>query len=155
MDRNRVSVVVMSIVIVGLAVTAVFARSWTTTTPLYTYRMEQASDKMHFLPTEINEITYNTEKGYTLTFETVKTAEDIPLDTWQTPWTCIYSTCEYTCKTCDAPTCPDTCPATCNTCAYTCACTVSCGPTCQDSCDYGRCPRTYWETCGDSCDPHQ
>ena len=153
MDRKSI-VVVISVVVVGLAVTAVTARSWTTT-PLYTYRMEQASNKMNFLPTEMAGFTYTAEKGYTIPFETVNLSGDTPLDTWQTPYTCIYSTCEYTCETCDAPTCPDTCPATCNTCAYTCACTVSCGPTCQDSCDYGRCPRTYWETCGDSCDPHE
>lgn len=141
MDRKSISVVLMSIVIVGLTITAVTARLWTTTTPLHTYRMEQASDEMNFLPTEMAEFTYNAEKGYNITFEILENFEDVALVTWQTPYTCIYSTCKYTCTTCDGPTCLETCP-----------CTVSCGPTCQDSCDYGRCPPTYWETCGSSCD---
>jgi hypothetical protein len=36
---------------------------------LYTYRMEQASSSMNYLPTEMNEILYTAKRGYKLNYE--------------------------------------------------------------------------------------
>jgi hypothetical protein len=62
--KQRMTFVVMSVIFAALAVTV--TASALPSTPLYTYRMEQASNKMHFLPTEMNGFTYIAEKGYTL-----------------------------------------------------------------------------------------
>lgn len=113
MNRKKMSLAVIGVAIASLAVAAVTANSWTLYTPLYTMRMEQASNKMNFLPTEMNTFTYNTEKGYNLNYGTLRNSEDKPFYTFQTPWTCVFSTCVYTCTTCDGPTCPVTCSYTC------------------------------------------
>ena len=54
----------------ALAVTCVTASTSLCNTPLYTFRIEQASSKMNFLPTAMNEFTSTTEKGYNLTYDT-------------------------------------------------------------------------------------
>lgn len=159
MDKKSMIVVVMSVFIAIFAINAVTALSWAATTPLYTVRMEQASNKMNFLPTGINEFTYVTEKGYTMNCEVSGFCSTNSLDYCTEYGTTCLNTCPFTCEhtcpdTCKGYTCDDTsCQSTCDTCLETCPCTISCGPTCQDSCDYGsRCPPTYWVTCGSSCD---
>lgn len=100
-------------------------------TPLYTYRMEQASSKMHFLPTEQSTFKYTTEQGRiiesVIEYCTVNPV-DIPPTNEQNPceWTvetcpqtCVY-TCPNTCDTCD------TCWSTCETCYASCH-IVTCG----------------------------
>lgn len=127
MDRKLKTAIAMTVAAFVFFAAVVTASSFVASdTPLYSYRMEQASNKMHFLPTDMNTFSYNTEKGYNLDFEVTGNPGDGILDTWQTPWTCVFSTCVYTCTTCDAPTCPDTCEQT---------CPATCGWTCGGSCD--------------------
>ena len=134
---KKVSISVVSAVLVFIMVSAVMASSWTTYSPLYTLRMEQASAKMNFLPTEKDIFTYATEKGFDLNYSATGECcgAVTPLETGV--WTCYYSTCGgetcvLTCPascygTCNDPTCPVTC-STCDTCAVT-------------------CPLTCWKTC--------
>jgi hypothetical protein len=67
--KQKTSIVVASIIVVSLAATCVTASSQTSNTPLYTFRMEEVSSEMNFLSTEVSEITYNTQNGYTLNYE--------------------------------------------------------------------------------------
>ena len=64
--QKRVSIAVISVSIMSLALACVTASPPTSNTPLYTFRMEQASSESNFLPTAVNEFTYNTKNGYTL-----------------------------------------------------------------------------------------
>ena len=129
MKRNKlVSIGVIGIVIVSLAV-AVTATSLGSNTPLYTVRMEQASSKMNFLPTEMNEFTYTAEKGYTIDYDLQADYDYsvLPLGGPTCQHTCPY-TCSLTCpngicqdKTCGHPICQPTCGYTCEvTCPVIC-----------------------------------
>lgn len=120
----------VSVSAVSLTITAVMASSWTTpNTPLYTYRMEQESSNMHFLPTSMNEFTYAAENGYILNYnvqgyvgETLSSTQTTCYNTLnccftKSPAITCPGTCDSTCPhTCDDPTCPDTCPVTCEDC---------------------------------------
>lgn len=66
--QKRVSIAVVSVSIMSLALACVTASPPTSNTPLYTFRMEQASSESNFLPTAANEFTYNTKNGYTLSW---------------------------------------------------------------------------------------
>ena len=67
MNRNQeMPMAVIVVVIATLAVSAVTANPQTLNTPLYTFRMEQASSEMNFLPEEKSTFIYTTEKGYQL-----------------------------------------------------------------------------------------
>lgn len=131
-DRTKISLAVICIAIALLAVTAVIAESWITNdTPLYTFRMEQTSNKMNFLPTSVNEFIYTTEKGYTLNYDNMDCRNGgnslgILADT----------RCDFTCK----HSCGSTCPWI-NTCHVTACFTYTCS-----ACD------TLWVTCV-SCEP--
>lgn len=157
MDKKQISIAVISVVAVALAVTAATAGAWAIHTPLYTIRMEQASNKMNFLPTERNAFTYATEKGYTLNYNLsggycggivpLASDGDPGCDDTTSPqclpdpesligtcegWTCG-NTCWYTCRyvnTC-ANTCPDTCPYSCGV--------PTCGNTCGNTCPETEC----------------
>ena len=125
--NRKVLIFIAGIAIVSIAVTAVTASSWTTNTPLYTVRMEQASSNMNFLPTEMDYFTYIAEKGYNLNCVALTEccgvkSLNICLSTLGGP------TCElYTTKhTCEDPECmwtyEYTCPFTCfDTCWQTCS----------------------------------
>jgi hypothetical protein len=100
-------------------------------TPLYTYRMEQYSSKMHFLSSEVTAFTYTAEKGYN-----VHVADSGgPLQEPTVPLTCP-ATCSDTCL--------NTCPDTCDTCSITCQCT--CPDTCESTCT-GTCITCYPPFC--------
>ena len=128
-------------------------------TPLYTYRMEQASSGMSFLPTEKNDFTYTTEPGYTLDYTVTLTAGSstpqttVPMQNtqWITCETCGFTcdTCINTCQTCYC-TCWDTCRCTCQgiTCDF-----ITCDFTCIFTCDtcFDTCFDTCWDTCFDTC----
>jgi hypothetical protein len=148
---KKVSIPLVSAVLVFIMVAAVMASSWTAYSPLYNLRMEQASAKMNFLPTAVNSFAYDTSKGFTLN-HTVSggQCEAVPLFTWAYTcnvedetcgyYTCLNTcpaTCPITCSTCPA-TCLSTCPATCSTCPATCPATCStcdtCASTCPDTC---------------------
>lgn len=179
--KKLVSIGLIGIMVVSLAV-AVTANSQDCNTPLYMVRMEQASNKMSFLPTEKNSFTYITEKGYTLNYGTVNycgTNSAEPQNTriggtyYYTCWeTCSGYTCGGSCYTCGGPSC-----VTCHTCFTTCQSTCSgwtcdvtgcqntcstCGPTCpvtcQNTCDGLTCPfvsckpATCWDSCIGTCD---
>ena len=157
MNRKWILIALTSVGVALLAVTAVTASSQMVNTPLFAVRMEQASSKMNFLPTVVNEFVYTSEKGYTL-------SHDVPgefcgdiglLDT-------EYSTCPETC--------PETCVKTCHTCVVTCpytcvdTCPVSCYGTCYLTCGtcstcqgYSTCDYTCWLSCEgntcNTCDP--
>lgn len=155
MDKH-ISGALICFAVVSLAVIAVTAYPRTSATPLYVMRMEQASSKMNFLPTEMNPFTYTTEKGCVLNCDVAtrycsgaRPCDTTPGDTceptclkmtcytcelscylscWETcvigtcEPTCNSFTCQYTCYTCDQPTCPETCEPTCEepTCPVTC-----------------------------------
>ena len=164
----------MGVVFTGFAVTWISALPQPS--PLYTFRMEQASSKMNFLSTTTSEFMYVTEKGYTLN-NSVQGCCQVHLDTGV--WTCYYSTCGgptcvLTCPeschgTCNDPTCPDTCNPTCNdpTCPNTCGdthqhtcstCEETCEHTCPLTCDDITCLETCsgftcYETCPETCSP--
>jgi hypothetical protein len=155
MDRTKNMSVVVGIAIMLFAAVCVTANPQIFGTPLYALRMEQASSKMSFLPTEMNGFMYTAENGYTLNFDASGRCCNGELrDTYQ--FTCdfyptCYNTCPVTCgrtcpDTCEGPTCSETCPNTCEeTCPYTCDDTCD-GPTCQSSCALG--PGL---TCGPEC----
>lgn len=139
MKRKMISLAVISAVLTGFAITAVLASSWTFATPLYTVRMEQASSRMNFLPTEMKGFTYMTERGCSLNYDSLGYCSVSPLSDRPTSpqilckWTDPYSTCQSTCSTC-----PVTCPETCYTCLVeTCpdTCPMTCGgSTCNPPC---------------------
>lgn len=114
--------------VAALAAAVVCASSQTVDTPLYTYRMEQQSSKMHFLPTTVNEFMYATEKGYVLGYEAAALRGIDPT---------MLTIC-ISCETCYEPTCitcPETCLPTCDdsTCLNTCGesvCVCPTGPWC-------------------------
>lgn len=123
MDR-KISLAVIGVVAVSCVVPFVTASSLTST-PLFTLRMEQMSSEKNFLPTEKNEFTYTSEKGFTLGYEISGYSGGVnPLMTEGSTCnpTCNVKTC-ITCLTCEScfhcvtvnPTCDDlTCQRTCN-----------------------------------------
>ena len=160
--KQKMIFVVMSVILAALAVT-VTASALAGHTPLYTVRMEQASNKMHFLPTEMNGFTYTTEKGCTLECTVVRKYSDVtPLATLPYATMCITcepDTCEATCGTCAGWTCDQTsCQQTCYTCegqGHTCdqtSCQSTCsGNTCWSTCPYTCCTYKYCETTEPTC----
>ena len=149
MDRRKVSLVPVIVVLTFLALTCVTAHSLTSNAPLYTRRMEQVSNKMNFLPTAMNEFAYVAEHGYTLDYDVAVNCCDNTINEYTLAPTCPYTcwdTCVNTCPgkyTC-TETCPATCPATCPyTCQYTCpnTCNTCVGQfTCYNTCKV--CPVT-------------
>ncbi|MBU7045922.1 MAG: hypothetical protein HXS54_05750 [Theionarchaea archaeon] len=148
MDRKQKSISVIIVAVMLIAITSVTANSLAINTPLYALRMEQASSKMSFLPTERNIFTYTTENGFDLNYSgTGECCGAVsPLDTGV--WTCYYSTCGG--DTCYL-TCPESCYGTCTdptcvTCQGQNTCWATCPSTCEDSCG-GTCEgRTCEET---------
>ena len=167
--KQKIAVIVFSVTLAVIAATTVKASSSISNTPLYTVRMEQASSGMNFLPTQVNEFTYITEKGYSVNYATLGYCGVSPFSTGDTcepdtceletcedptcPWTC-WQTCSYTCNpTCNSSTCLNTCPSTCRTCPPTCP--LTCEPTCREftcvkTCA-PTCPDTCWYTCESTC----
>jgi hypothetical protein len=94
MKRKKWVSIGIGIVIVSLTIAVAAANSPAFSTPLYTVRMEQASSQMSFLPTEMNNFTYTTEKGYTVNYD-------------------ILARCDYAGLSFGGFTCPETCPYTC------------------------------------------
>lgn len=173
-----------SIAVIGVAIALVAATFVTASprillnTPLYTMRMEQASNKMNFFPTEKGGFTYNAETKSTLNYDVgicydvVEPPEPTPVpDTCEecrsVSYTCQWDTCFQTCaNTCLSTcyyTCADTCVYTCdtcvetcwNTCVYTCnTCVYTCNSTCMDTCGETcgeTCYSTCWITCYETC----
>jgi len=93
MDKSQKWVVttVVGVILVYAAVVAASSQK-SAHTPLYTYRMEQASSTMNYLPTEMNEILYTAKKGYKLNYEleTEKSSnpefETLDLDCTESYW---------------------------------------------------------------------
>ncbi|MBU6997570.1 MAG: hypothetical protein HXS41_08590 [Theionarchaea archaeon] len=146
--KQKLGIVVILAVLVFSTVTFTAADFSTFFTPLYTVRMEQASSKMNFLSTPVNEFTYSTEGGQTFGYHiTGRTCACWGDQTPQLPLTC--NTCDDyyceepthcgTCVTCYS-TCQDTCPNTCSTCS-TCS-----GSTCEPA----TCPWTQWPYCAET-----
>lgn len=149
MDRKRMSLVLVSAAVVVVAVTAVTASPEVSDTPLYTYRMEQASSKMRFSPVTSPQFTYSAESGYALDYKITACCGVQLLDV-KTISTCVGETCETCWSTC-VNTCENTCVYTCytcvNTCGLTCVSTCStCVSTCWNTC-VSTCPNTCWNTC--------
>ncbi len=140
MNRRNTILAVITLVGISLVIAGVTASS-SFNTPLYTYRMEQQSSSMNFLPREVNGFIYTAENGYTVNYGIHGCCSIIPLEEPTVPATCPYtcqetcSTCYYTCEgtTCEG-TCYSTCPNTCCTCEPTCeepSCWNTCAPTCS------------------------
>lgn len=115
MNMNQGSLAVGTVIAV-LAVMCVAASVQTSSTPLYTVRMEQISSEMNFLPTAVNGFTYTAEKGYTVNCEvSAYNGANLfnPLTIGTTCETChdpTCVTCFHTClPTCDDTTCRNTC----------------------------------------------
>lgn len=140
MKGNRKMLITVASICAVLAATTVIASSQPHT-PLYTVRMEQASHRMNFLPTAVNEFTYTAENRYTVHYAATGSGGICEVTVGKTcEGTCIEPTCPNTCPhtcagnpTCSS-TCPDTCSSTCDTCDSTCI-----GDTCESTCE---------ETCG-------
>ncbi len=151
MDRKLIFLAVMSVALVFLAVTAATARPWTLpNTPLYTFRMEQASNEMNFSPAKGNGFAYAGEGGHTLGYDIAGLKiyySDAELLATGCKPTCV-ETCLETCVS----TCPQTCVNTCSTCVSTCphTCVNTCS-TCVSTCSYS-CVNTCWSTCAYTCD---
>ena len=115
MNQKRGLVAALGVVAVLLA--CVTASSHTVNTPLYTYRMEQQSSYMNFLPTAANSFTYHAEKGCTVNYDVLACCSTTSI---------MELTIRISCETCYEPTC-FTCPLTClPTCDDT-TCKVTCG----------------------------
>ena len=56
--KQKMMIVFVSGAFVLYAAAAVTADSWSSHTPLYTFRMEQVCSKMNFLPITVNGFTY-------------------------------------------------------------------------------------------------
>ena len=141
MDRKHIIIAAtISGVLVLLAVTLVTATPFTST-PLYTLRMEKASNKMHFLPTEMNTFAYAAEQGYTLHYGVTGCSDDLLGKCTDYDTTCGVTcpvSCSGTCDTCSGVTCDATsCQPTCYTCE---------GPTCSNTC-----PGSQWTCLLSSC----
>ncbi|KYK30243.1 MAG: hypothetical protein HXS48_10710 [Theionarchaea archaeon] len=67
--KHMMSISVVSIAIAGCVIAVVSASVSESSTPLYMYRMEQMSNKMNFLPTEMNDFAYTAEEGYILSYD--------------------------------------------------------------------------------------
>lgn len=100
MNRKKrgIVLILISAALVSLAITAVIATETSSKTPLFTYRMEQKSNQMNFLSTEINEFTYTAESEYTLKFDNIhgnmdKNAMKFVVQ----PDGTYYPTCTYIC----------------------------------------------------------
>ncbi len=97
MNKKRmISISVVSVAFIGCIVAAVSADFSNHSTPLYTYRMAQMSNKMSFLPTQVNDFTYNVRGEYTIACDVSGAKGAVPAG--PVSWGRI------TCDTCD-PTC--------------------------------------------------
>jgi hypothetical protein len=154
MEKRKLSIALISVTAI-LAVTLVTATPLASKTPLYTYRMENASSKMNFLPTTMNSFIYTAEKGYTVNYSNLECSE---CGGGASPLVLTCSTCDLdVCYETVCPTCPDTCPYTCgggNTCSSTCpatcpaTCITTCsGTTCSATSCPDKCPWTEWPDC--------
>jgi hypothetical protein len=145
MKRNlKMSLAIIGIVTI-LAINVVIASPQTSHTPLYTFRMEQASSEMNFLLKEKSTFIYTAEDGYQLNTNVPSgyydDLESLPVTYWNC-WESVEVRCWYTARgwdecwlipftwmgTCFFPTC-HTCPyytcyicifQTWNTCLRTC-----------------------------------
>lgn len=115
MENNRRWMFIVVSALISLSIAVVTAIPGTTsTTPLYTYRIEQESSEMNFLPTPINEFTYTIENKYTLNYEVESYIDEEPCETQATCFeTCTHLTwAQY-------PTCAVTCGLSCAWCYNT------------------------------------
>lgn len=129
------SIAVVSVVVVSCVVPFAAANSLLTNTPLYTYRMEQASSRMNFLPIEKNSFTYAADGGYILNHEVLRCCGGVsPLMTEGSTCnpTCDEKTCItcLTCASCFLCETSETCD-TCSTCNPTCSSATCSGPWCS------------------------
>lgn len=164
-NPQKIALLAVAAGLVLLAAACVSASPLKHATPLYTVRMEQASNKMGFLPTTVNSFTYTTEKGYTIDYSGAAHSSVQPLSTESNDTCYGYATCDgfFTCwqtcygythggYTCSPTYCVWTCtPETCNVtwCSFTCVAVDTCMGTCSATC-----PSTC-ETCagqGFTCD---
>lgn len=123
MDRKEMWIAVICVALASLAVTCVTASPWTSNTPLYTFRMEQASSEKNFLPTPVRGFIYATEKGCDLGYDVLGCC-----DAAKPLYTCLNTACGFTCE--------GSCAKTCDTVLYgpTCVLDTCLGPTC-DTCE--------------------
>lgn len=149
MDRKPLFIAGISLFL-AICATYIIASPNSGYTPLYSFRMEQQSSELHFLPTSMNTFTYTTEKGDEVCFGQCCTMGS-------TGGIQGLKTIEITCSTCASTcesTCPATCPLTCDTCYGGCPVTLdTCLQTCDVTCSTcNSCP-TWQITCENTCNP--
>lgn len=165
MNGNRQWTLIAASVTATFLVIMLFAvNTGTLDTPLFTWRMEQASDKMGFSPTPVNGFSYDTEKGRVLGYEITEDEYGYvkPLDSGQG---CEQDTREGegcrdtqddTCQTCEdtcEDTCADTCSDTCSTCTGETSCSTCPADTCSNiKTQCGTCTDTCSESCEGTCE---
>jgi hypothetical protein len=99
MNRNqKIPMAVIGVVVTTFAISAVTASPGTLNTPLYTFRMEEASSEMNFLPKEQSPLVYTTGEGYHLNTSAPKycdNMEALPMTYYQC-WHTFGNECWYT-----------------------------------------------------------
>jgi hypothetical protein len=180
--KQGICIVAIGTIAAFLAAAAVTADSSILSTPLYTYRMEQASDTMNFLPTEQSTFTYTAKQGCNLNCRAENHCGEgilstTGLETCYGYFTCQgYYTCSQTCEgythggstclttclnwwTCTQYTCDLSCDGYTCVAAFTCmgTCVVTCPETCETCQGQGwTCNATGCQqtcyTCGFTCE---
>lgn len=145
MERN-LQLLAIGIVVILAATTFVTASSSTFNAPLYTYRMEQASNRMSFLCTEMNGFTFEAREGFMLDYNVKGVFPAKPLGTLDTcfetcPQSCLFTSCpethvQLTCLVSCMLTCIGTEEITCYgySCDYTCNGYTCIATSCQETC---------------------
>ena len=140
MDRKKgILAVVISVALAVPVLSAVTASTWKGSTPLYAFRMEQASSEMNFSLAAVTHFTYIAENGHNLAYNIG-------------PSICgdVKPLSPYTCATCNEEMCeiPTIC-GTCGTCSWMQTCSPSTCPWTEwPFCSYTqRYPTCHWSTC--------
>lgn len=144
MEKRWMLIGLVGIAVVSLTMNTVVASWKTSASPLFNYRMQQASNKMNFTPAVPCIFTYTAEKGCSLGYQTCEACFGKPLPNF------TRSTCDIYEQTCD--TCYDTCPGTCyNTCPNSCGTCGTCYSTCSTCSTCYPSPTCFGPTCMTMC----
>lgn len=123
---NKTQKMLAVVAVIGVVLASGVTASSSPSTPLYTLRMEKESYRMNFLPTTVNEFTFVTEKGCTLS---------VGSGVGNTPCSSTPTSPQHLCEMTVETSCPLTCIVTCPV-----TCAQSCGGTCVgETCEGSTC----------------